>query len=149
MTMKKEMNQDTIELLSEINAGCKMAISSMEQVGRNVDDKKLKDIIRRYTDEHIEVQEQTHRILNSVGESEKEPGIFAKTFASLQTEIKMLMKDDVHQASSILIDGCNMGTKSLCEYKNQYKAADDQSVHLCEKLCDIEKRMIEELQPLL
>ena len=39
MKEKKEMNQDTVELLSEINSGCKMAIDSIQQVGKYVDDK--------------------------------------------------------------------------------------------------------------
>ncbi len=149
MPTKKEMNQDTIELLSQINAGCKMAIDSMQQVGKSVDDKRLKDIIMKYNDEHISMEETTHHLLNDVGVSDQEPGLLAKTFASLQAKIKLMMKDDVHQAASILTDGCNMGIKSLCEYKNSYKAADEKSVSLCQQLCDIESRMIGELQPLL
>jgi hypothetical protein len=42
-----------------------------------------------------------------------------------------------------------MGIKSLCEYKNSYKAADEKSVALCVKLCDIEAGMVEELQEFL
>ena len=149
MPTKKELNQDTIELLSQVNAGCKMAIDSMEQVGKSVDDKRLKDIITKYNDEHIIMEETTHRLLNDAGVSEQEPGMFAKIFAGLQAKIKLMMKDDVHQAASILTDGCNMGIKSLSEYKNSYKAADEKSVSLCQQLCDIESRMLAELQPLL
>ena len=149
MSTKKECNQDTIELLSQINAGCKMAIDSMEQVGKSVDDKRLKDIIAKYNEEHIIMEETTHRLLNDAGVPEQEPGLLAKTFASLQAKMKLMIKDDVHQAAEILTDGCNMGLKSLCEYKNSYKAADEKSVSLCQQLCDIENRMLAELQPLL
>ena len=149
MSTKKELNQDSIELLSQVNAGCKMAIDSMEQVGKSVDDKRLQDIITKYNDEHIIMEETTHRLLNDAGVSEPEPGMFAKIFASLQAKMKLMMKDDVHQAASILTDGCNMGIKSLCEYKNSYKAADEKSVSLCQQLCDMENRMLTELQPLL
>ena len=149
MPNKTEMNNDTIELLSQVNAGCKMAIDSLEQVKKYVDDKKLVDIIKKYNDAHIKIEDTSHRMLNNAGQEGQEPSLMAKTFAQMQAGIKLLMKDDVHQAASILTDGCNMGVKSLCEYKNSYKAADAKSVQLCEELCDLESRMIVELQPLL
>ena len=149
MQTKKELNQDTIILLSQVNSGCKMAIDSMEQVGKSVDDKRLKDIITKYNDEHIKLEETTHRILNDAGVSEQEPGLLAKTFASVSASVKLMMKDDVHQAAGILTDGCNMGIKTLCEYRNHYKAADEKSVNLCQQLCDVEDRMLAELKPLL
>ena len=33
--VKKDVSQDTVELLKECDAGCKMAINSMEQIGRH------------------------------------------------------------------------------------------------------------------
>ena len=48
MSCKKEFNQDTIELLLQVNSGCKMAIGSMEQVATAVDDKLILDIIKKY-----------------------------------------------------------------------------------------------------
>ena len=149
MPANKEMNQDTIELLSQINAGCKMAVDSMEQVQKSVDDVKLKDIIKKYNDAHIKMEDTTHRILNNAGVPDREPGIVAKTFAAMQAKTKLLMKNEVHEAADILTDGCNMGIKSLSEYRNRCKAADEKSIDLCQKLCDIENRMIGELQPLL
>lgn len=149
MQDKKEMNQDTIELLSEINAGCKMAVDSMQQVGKYVDDKRVADIIKKYNDEHIKMEDTTERILNNAGVEDKEPKAVAKAFATMQANIKLMMKDDVHEAASILTDGCNMGIKSLCEYKNRYKTADATSVKLCQELCNIESRMAGELQPFL
>jgi hypothetical protein len=149
MSNNTELNKDTIELLSQINAGCKMAIDSLEQVGKYVDDKRLIDIIKKYNEAHIKIEDTSHQMLNYAGQEGQEPGLLAKTFAQMQAKIKLLMKDDVHQAASILTDGCNMGIKSLCEYKNSYKTADAKSVKLCEDLCDLEGQMLVELQPLL
>ena len=149
MVKRDDVSQDTVELLKECDAGCKMAIDSMEQIGKYVDDKKLKDIIMKYNEAHIQLEDTSHRILNAAGAEGGEPGIWAKTFASLQAKVKLMMKDDVHQAASLLTDGCNMGIKSLHEYKNKYKAADEQSVGLCDQLCDLETKMVNELQPLL
>ena len=80
MVINKDYSQDTIELLSEINSGCKMAIDSMKQVEKYVDDKKLMDIIQKYKEEHIRFEEQSQRLLHEAGHEGKEPSVMAKTF---------------------------------------------------------------------
>ena len=147
--VKREVSQDTVELLKECDAGCKMAIDSMEQISKYVTNDQLKTLITKYNGAHIRLEEDLHRMLNNIGEEEKEPSPIAKASSWITSEVKMMMKGDTHEAASLLTDGCNMGIKSLCEYKNSYKAADEKSVNMCEKLCDIETKMVEELQAFL
>ena len=149
MTRRDDVSQDTVELLKECDAGCKMAIDSMEQISRYVSDDKLKSIIRKYNDAHIKLEKDIHRLLNTIGEEDKDPNAMAKASSWLQSEVKMMMRCDAKQAAHLLTDGCNMGIKSLCEYKNEYAAADDKSVQICEKICDMETKMVYELQPFL
>ena len=149
MVKYDDVSQDTVELLKECDAGCKMAIDSMEQISKYVSDDKLKTIIQKYNGEHIRLEEDIHRLLNNIGEEGKEPTPIAKASSWLQSEVKMMMNCDAKQAAHLLTDGCNMGVKQLCEYKNAYKAADEKSVKLCEKLCDLENKMAYELQPYL
>lgn len=149
MVKHDDVSQDTIELLKECDAGCKMAIDSMHQISKYVSDDKLKTIIQKYNDSHIKLEEEVHRLLNNLGEEDKEPNPIAKASSWIQSEVKMMMNCDSKQAAHLLTDGCNMGVKSLCEYKNAYKAADDKSVRICEKLCDLETKMTYELQPYL
>ena len=147
--VERDVSQDSVELLKECDAGCKMAIDSMEQISKYVTNDKLKSLITKYNADHIKMEEDIHRMLNQMGEEEKEPNPIAKASSWLQSEVKMTMKGDTHQAASLLTDGCNMGIKSLCEYKNTYKAADDKSVNMCERICNIETRMVEDLQKFL
>lgn len=147
--VERELSRDTVELLKECDAGCKMAVDSMEQIGKYVTDDQLKTLITKYNGEHIKMEEDIHRMLNAMGEEDQEPNPIAKASSWLQSEVKMMLKGDTHQAASLLTDGCNMGIKSLHEYKNQYKAADDKSVKMCEKICNIETRMVEDLQSFL
>ena len=144
--VKKDVSKDTIELLKECDAGCKMAIDSMEQISRYVTDDQLQTIIQKYNNDHIKMEEDIHRMLNNHGAEGQEPNPMAKASSWIQSEVKMMLKGDTKQAASLLTDGCNMGVKSLCEYKNSYKAADEKSVSMCEKLCDIETRMAKDLQ---
>ena len=147
--VKKDVSQDTVELLKECDAGCKMAIDSMEQIGKYVTNDQLKTLIKKYNGEHIKLEEEIHRILNNLGEEEGEPNPIAKASSWVQSEVKMMIKGDTHQAASLLTDGCNMGIKSLCEYKNEYKAADEKSVNMCDKVCETEKRMTDDLKKFL
>ena len=147
--VKREVSQDTIELLKECDAGCKMAVDSMEQIGKYVTNDQMKSIIKKYNGAHIKLEEDIHRLLNNIGEEDKDPSPIAKASSWIQSEVKMMMNCDAKQAAHLLTDGCNMGVKQLCEYKNAYKAADEKSVQMCEKLCDLETKMTYELQPYL
>ena len=147
--IKRDVSKDTVELLKECDAGCKMAIDSMEQIGKFVTNDQLKTIIQKYNGAHIKMEEDIHRMLNNIGAEGQEPSPMAKASSWAQAQIKMMMNGDSKQAASLLTDGCNMGIKSLCEYKNTYKAADEKSVAFCEKLCDLETKMAGELQAFL
>lgn len=149
MVKHDDMSQDTVELLKECDAGCKMAVDSMEQISKYVSDDKLQSIIQKYNGAHIKLEQEIHRELNNIGEEDKEPNPIAKASSWIQSEVKMMMHCDSKQAAHLLTDGCNMGVKSLCEYKNAYKAADDKSVKICERLCDLETKMAYELQEYL
>lgn len=56
------MNQDTIFLLRECNAGCKSATNSMEQVIPYISDEKLLSIINEYNDQHIKLGDECHQM---------------------------------------------------------------------------------------
>lgn len=149
MVKTDDISQDTVELLKECDAGCKMAIDSMEQISKYVSDDKLKTVIQKYNGAHIKMEEDIHRLLNTIGEEDKDPNPIAKASSWIQSEVKMMMNCDAKQAAHILTDGCNMGVKSLCKYKNQYKAAEEKSVQICDRLCDLETKMTYDLREFL
>ena len=126
-----------------------MATESMEQISRMSDNQDLVELIIRYNKDHIRLGEEIHQYLNSAGEESKDPHPVAKAFSWLQSEVKMMVKGDAHQAASLLIDGCNMGIKSLNEYKNQYTEADQRSVSFCDRLIGMEKEMMADLEKYL
>ena len=67
------MKEHTIRLLKECNAGCKMAVSSMEQVRDFVQDDKLAGVIDDYKGRHEKLERESSALLESCGEKEKEP----------------------------------------------------------------------------
>lgn len=145
----KVLNGDSIALLKECASGAKMATESLEQVMSMISNSDMAAIIMKYNEDHIRYGEDIHKALNEAGEQTKEPSPMAQAMSWISTKVKMTLRDDTHQAAEILIDGCNMGIKSLNEYKNKYHEADGKSVELCNRLIQIEKQLADELQEFL
>jgi hypothetical protein len=139
------MNEDTINLLKECNAGCKMAANSMEQLLPFIENEKLKSIINEYNEKHIKIGDECHQRLNEYHEEEMDPQVSAKAFAWISTKLKLLMNNHTHEIADILIDGCNMGVKSVSEYINKYKAASEESIDLAKKIVKTEQEFMNDL----
>jgi hypothetical protein len=139
------MNEDTINLLKECNAGCKSATNSMEQVQPYIENEKLKSIIDGYNDKHIKIGDECHQMLNVYHEEEKDPQVSAKAFSWISTEMKLMMNNDDYKIADIMTDGCNMGIKSVSGYINKYKTAAEDSVDLAKKLVKTEQEFMNEL----
>lgn len=136
---------DTIKLLKECNAGCKSATNSMEQVKPYIHNETLKNLIDEYNDKHIKIGDECHQMLNELDEEEKDPSPMAKAFSWISTELKLMMNDNTHRIADLMIDGCNMGIKSVSEYINKYKTASNESRDLAKKLVKIEQEFMNEL----
>ena len=139
------MSEDTIKLLKECNAGCKSATNSMEQVQQYINNETLKSLIDEYNDKHIKLGDECHQMLNELHEEEKDPNPMAKAFSWISTEVKLMMNDNPHKIADLMIDGCNMGIKSVSEYINKYKTASNESIDLAKKLVKIEKEFMDKL----
>ena len=139
------MNDDTIKLLKECNAGCKSATNSMEQVQPYINNENLKTLIDEYNDKHIKLGDECHQMLNELDEAEKDPKPMAKAFSWISTEIKLMMNDNTHTIADLMIDGCNMGIKSVSEYINKYKTASNESMNLAKRLVQIEQEFMNKL----
>lgn len=139
------MEDDTKKLLKECNSGCKSATNSMEQVMEFIKDNNLKELIEKYNKAHIRIGDECHQMLNKINEEEKDPQTVAKTMAWFSTELKLIINDDISKIADILIDGCNMGIKSLSKYLNKYKEASSDSIGLTHKLIKIEQDMMNDL----
>ena len=147
--MRKEYNEDTISLLKECSAGCKMAIDNFEQISSMIQDQTLKELIKKYNTDHIKLHEECHLILNEAGAEDKEPNMMATMMGKLQSQMKLMSSGDTKKAAEILTDGCNMGMKTLSEFMNQYKNADSRAIMICEKIYQIEDQMMDELRAYL
>lgn len=136
---------DTVSLLKECNAGCKSATNSLEQVQGYIKSNALKALVEKYDKRHIALGDECHSLLEEAGAKEKDPAPIPAAMAKLGTDIKLTLNDTTSHIANLLADGCHMGIKSLNKYKNQYKNADDNAVHITENLIKLEMEMYRDL----
>ena len=138
-------NEDTVALLKECIAGCKMATNSIEQVLSYCKSQELSDILHKFNKRHVDLGDSCHTKLEDAGEREKDPNPMAETFSKISTTAKMLMDTEDKKIAEIMVDGCNMGIKSLAEYLNKYKAASEDSRTLVGRLIKLEEEFQQEM----
>lgn len=143
------MEDVTRKLLEECSQGCKMAVSSINQVFPHVRDEKLENVMRGYKNKHEQIGKEVDEILKSEGEPGKEPGAAATAFSWITTEVKMKMNDDNSKISELMMDGCNMGIQSISGAMNQYENASGESMQLARRLVDTEESFMKELKEFL
>ena len=139
-------NKDTIHLLKECDAGTKMGVTSIDDVMEYVENKDLKALLAKSKEHHENLGNELHSLLLTYGSEEKEPATMAKGMSWLKTNMKLTMNNSDSTVADLLIDGCNMGVKSLYKYLNQYPTANEKVKNLCQKLIDIEEELCRDLR---
>ena len=139
--LKFMIEQDTVRLLRECDAGAKMGISSIEDVLEYVRDEEFRRILSECKREHEELTAEIHGALNRFGDEGKEPAAIAKGMSWIKTNVKLAVNDSDETVADLMTDGCNMGVKSLSKYLGKYKAADESSKDVAKRLISLEERL--------
>lgn len=142
-------NNNTIQLLQECDAGTKMAVSSIDEVLKDVKDAKIRKILQESKEHHESLGNEIHEMLGKEHAQGKEPTPIAKGMSWMKTNMKLSMEESDKTVADLITDGCNMGIKSLYRYKNEYKAADASAVKMTERLIKLEEQLREEMRPYL
>ena len=143
------IEQDTIKLLRECDAGIKMGVESIDEVLDYVKDASLKQALVDCKEEHEKLKSEIQEMLDEYHDEGKNPNPMAKGMSWMKTNMKLGMKDTDATVAELMTDGCNMGVKSLSKYLNQYKAADEQSKDITKKLIRLEEQMAVDIRKFL
>ena len=141
-----ENETDSVRLLRECDVGAKMAVSSIDEVLEKVSGPALKQLLQESREHHEKLENEIHSLLKNYGSQEKEPAAMAKGMSWIKTNVKMTMDDSDATVADLITDGCNMGTKSLNRYLNQYRGADHASRELCGRLISIEEKLCRDMK---
>ena len=143
------IEQDTIKLLRECDAGIKMGVSSIDDILEYVGDEKLKNLLSASKDQHIKLQDELEELLDRYHDDGKEPNPMAKGMSWIKTNVKLAINESDHTISDLMTEGYNMGIKSLSKYLNQYKAADEDSKDITKRIIDVEERLVKDIREFL
>ncbi len=143
------IEQDTIQLLRECDAGVKMGVTSIEDVLGQVKNADLLELLNRCKDEHEVLDREIREALGRFGDDGKEPNPMAKGMSWMKTNFKLAMHEDDKTIADLMTDGCDMGVKSLSKYLNQYAAADEDTKSIAKRLIKLESDLSVELRQFL
>ena len=143
------IEQDTIRLLRKCDSGIKMGISSVDEVIDKAQSQNLRRCLSQYKKDHEKLKEDMQGLLEDYHDEGKDPPQMAKGMAWIKTNDKIAMEEPDAAIADLMVDGCNMGVKSLSKYLNQYAAADEKSKDIAKKLIKLEERMSVDMRSFL
>ena len=143
------IEQDTVKLLRECDAGVKMGIASIDDVLEHVEGEALYEKLSRCSREHQSLQAEIQQLLGRYEDSGKNPNPIAKGMSWMKTSMKLGMEESDATIADLMTDGCNMGVKSLSRYLNQYKAADEISKDIAKRLIHQEAQLAMDIRQYL
>ena len=140
------IEQDTVRLLRECDAGVKMGISSLEDVLGRVRSPKLETLLTDCKREHEKLGSEIQSQLTKFQDDGKEPPAIASVMSELMTKFKLAVDESDETVADLMTDGCDMGVKSLSRYLNEYGAADERAKDAAKKLIAIEENLSADLR---
>ena len=143
------MDKQTVTLLKECNAGCKMAINSMDRLKDFLLNAELEQTLTTCKEQHKKLEEESSKLLKEMGECEQQPDKIASALSWITTEMKLMIKDDSAQIAKLLMNGSNMGIQSISECMNKCPDASHESMSLAKKLVKCEEKLMEDMKKYL
>lgn len=143
------IEQDTVRLLRECDAGVKMGISSINDVLDSVRADNLKSRLSECKREHKHLENEIQSLLHRYRDEGKEPAPMAKSMSKMKTTMRMAVNQSDATIADLMTDGCNMGVKSLNKYLNKYKAADEVSKDITKRLINLEEQLAVDIRQFL
>ena len=143
------IEQDTIKLLRECDAGIKMGVASIEDVIDDVKNEDFKKMLEKSHGHHQQLQDEIQVLLDEYHDDGKEPNPMAKGMSFIKTNFKMAVDKSDSTIADLMTDGCNMGIKSLTKYLNEYEAADKKSKDLAKKVIGLEESLAQDVKAYL
>ena len=143
------IEQDTIKLLRECDAGIKMGVASIDDVLDRTQSSEFRQKLYTCKSEHEKLNREVQSLLSHYHDDGKKPNPIAKSMSWMKTNMKLSMDESDSTIANLMTDGCNMGVKSLNKYLNQYKAADEVSKDITKRLINLEEQLTTDIRQYL
>ena len=143
------IEQDTIRLLRECDAGIKMGVSAIQDVLAYASDAGLRKALEDCRNEHDKLNAEIEEMLHDYHDEGKDPNPMAKSMSWIKTNVKLKMDESDATIADLITDGCNMGVKSLSRYLNQYAAAEERAKDIAKRLIHLEAQLAADIRQYL
>ena len=143
------IEQDTIKLLRECDAGIKMGVKSISDIEKYVKSSEMKKLLSDCKEEHEILEDEINALLDKYKDDGKDPNPIVTGMSWMKTNMKLTMHESDHTIADLITDGCNMGVKSLNSYLNKYKAADEVSKDITKRLINLEEKLAVDIRGFL
>ena len=143
------IEQDTVRLLRECDAGAKMGSLSLDDVMDYAQSDGMKKTLQEAKSTHQSLSKDIQLQLDRFHDEGKAPPAMAKGMSWLKTHAELTLNPSDQTIADLMTDGCNMGVKSLSKYLNQYQAADEKSKALAQRLIHAEEKLSQAMRAYL
>lgn len=143
------IEQDTVKLLRECDAGIRMGTESIDEVVDYVHAPQMRDLLNTSRYEHARLGTEIQDQLDRFQDKGKSPNPVAQSMSWIKTNMRLVMDESDATIADLMTDGCNMGVKSLNRYLNQYEAADERSKDIAKRLINLEQQLTVDLRSYL
>ena len=143
------IERDTIRLLRECDSGVKMGITAIDEVIGHVKGAGLKNTLSDSKHDSERLLTDLQKVLHDYKDAGKDPNPMVQGMSWVKTNWEMLIDGTDSKIAELMMDGCNMGIKSLSRYMNQYKAADERSKDIAKRLISSEEKLSADMRTYL
>ena len=140
------IEQDTVKLLRECDAGIRMGTDSIDEVVDYVHAPQMRDLLNASRYEHTKLGTEIQSQLDRFQDKGKSPNPIVQKMGWVKTGVKLAIDESDATIADLMTDGCNMGVNSLNRYLNQYKAADEVSKDITKRLINLEEQLSVDLR---
>ena len=99
------IEQDTIKLLRECDAGIKMGVKSIGDVLPYVSSRQLKQMLEECKRRHEKLAEEVEAALDRFQDDGKEPNVMAEAMSWLKTNMKLTLDESDATIADLMTDG--------------------------------------------
>ena len=143
------LQNDTVELLKECDAGVQMGISSIKEVLDYSKSEQVRKLLYDCKERHDHLNNEIQQLLEQYQDDGKGPNPIAKGMSWIKTTAMLSIDSSDATIADLMVDGCDMGVKSLSRYLNKYKAADEKSKDIAKRLIRLEEQLSKDLREFL
>ena len=126
-----------------------MALNSIGQLAVYLESQELQDLFCKYKKEYEKLEKESIILSEGKLQEEKMSEKAAETFVWISAEVKLMINDDSSKIAEMMIDGANMGIKSITGKLNRYPEAEKESISLAKKFEKTCEKLIQDMKKYL